>query len=64
MCPPEDEGAYWDYRTRTHQYLEDFSGPNSCCIYNKNLYYDFMKKYKSGEKFDSEKEKEKITISV
>ncbi len=24
-CLPEDKGAFWGYRTRTHQYLGDFS---------------------------------------
>ena len=63
-CPPEYEGVCGGCRARAYQYFGNFYGTNPGCIYNKNLYYNFMEKYKIGEKFELEEEKENKTISV
>ncbi len=63
-CLPEDKGIYRGYSARAHQYIGDLSGPDPCCIYNKKLYYEFMDKYKNGEKFDLQEENKEKLISI
>ena len=56
-CPPEDEAVCGGCRARAYQYFNDITAPDPGCIYNKNLYYNFINKYKNETelKFDLEK---------
>lgn len=51
-CGEENENVCGGCRARAYQYFKDLRAPDPGCIYNRELYYKFMKKYNSGREFN------------
>jgi len=51
-CGAENEPVCGGCRARAYEYFGSFKSPDPGCIFNKELYYDFMEKYKKGEEYE------------